>query len=71
MFEGDDGGIVVVAVVLTVFVGVLIIIVWGVFKLSVCYVVVVINTIDKIPYYIHHTPLQPYQYQYNHDTAST
>ena len=42
--EGDDGGVVVVVVVLTAFVGVLIIIVLGVLKLSVCYVVVVINT---------------------------
>ena len=42
--EGDDGGVVVVAVVLTAFVGVLIIIVLGVLRLSVCYVVVVINT---------------------------
>ena len=42
--EGDNGGVVVVAVVLTAFVGVLIIIVLGVLKLSVCYVVVVINT---------------------------
>ena len=42
--EGDNGGVVVVAVVLTAFVGVLIIIVLGVIRLSVCYVVVVINT---------------------------
>ena len=42
--EGDDGGIVMVAVVLTAFVGVLIIIVLEVLKLSVCCVVVVINT---------------------------
>lgn len=42
--EGDDGGVVVVAVVLTAFVGVLIIIFLGVLRLSVCYVVVVINT---------------------------
>ena len=38
MVEGDDGGVVVVAVVLTAFVGVLIIIVLGVLRLSVCYV---------------------------------
>ena len=36
--EGVDGGVVVVAVVLTAFVGVLIIIVLGVLRLSVCYV---------------------------------
>ena len=51
MVEGDDGGVVVVAVVLTAFVGVLIIIVLGVLKLSVCYVVVVVvfntNTIPS------------------------
>ena len=44
MVEGDDGGVVVVAVVLTAFVGVLIIIVLGVIRLSVSYVVVVNNT---------------------------
>ena len=38
MVEGDDGGVVVVGVVLTAFVGVLIIIVLGVLRLSVCYV---------------------------------
>ena len=42
--EGDDGGVVVVAVVLTAFIGVLIIIFLGVLRLSVSYVVVVINT---------------------------
>ena len=51
MVEGDDGGVVVVAVVLTAFVGVLIIIVVGVLKLSVCYMVVVINTISPLVKY--------------------
>ena len=55
MVEGDDGGVVVVAVVLTAFVGVLIITVLGVLKLSVCYVVVVVvintNTISPLVKY--------------------
>ena len=51
MVEGDDGGVVVVAVVLTAFVGVLIIIVVGVLMLSVCYMVVVINTISPLVKY--------------------
>ena len=57
--EGDDGGVVVVA-----FVGVLIIIVLGVLRLSVCYMVVVINTITISPLVKYPTistiPLQPH-----------
>ena len=44
MVEGDDGGVVVVAMLVTAFVGVPIIIVLGVLKPSVCYVVMVSNT---------------------------
>ena len=55
MVEGDDGGVGVVAVVLTAFVGVLIKIVLGVLRLSVCYVVVVVeinnNTISPLVKY--------------------
>ena len=55
MVEGDVGGVVVVAILVTAFVGVPIILVLGVLKLSVCYVVVVVvintNTISPLVKY--------------------
>ena len=51
MVEGDDGGVVVVVMLVTAFVGIPIIIVLGVLKLSVScvVVVVVVNTITIPP----------------------
>ena len=75
--ESADGGVVVVAVVLTAFVGVLIIIILGVLKFRVCYLVVVVvintNTISPSVNTLLYLPslLQPHQYQFHHDTAST